>query len=410
MDFAMSAKAQDYHKRLSAFMTEFVFPAEATYEEYRREKGRDDHTVPPVVEELKTLAKERGLWNLFLPSISGLTNTEYAPLAELTGWSGEIAPEVVNCAAPDTGNMETLHLFATEQQRKDWLEPLLDGRIRSAFSMTEPAVASSDASNIATTILRDGDDYVINGRKWWTTGAADPRCRILIVMGRTNPDAASHRQQSMILVPVDTPGVEIMRSTPVFGWQDQHGHCEIVYDEVRVPASNLLGEEGSGFAIAQARLGPGRIHHCMRALGAAERALALMVERARNRVAFGRPLAEQGVVRESIAKSRNEIDQARLLCHKAAWTIDQHGNKEARTLVAQIKAVAPQVACDVIDRAIQVFGGAGVSEDVPLARMYAWHRAMRIFDGPDEVHVRSIARAEIGREPSAFAAAVTATC
>jgi len=407
MDFAMSARAADCHNRLSAFMTEFVFPAEAEYERYRIEKGPGDHTPPPVVEELKKLAKERGLWNLFLPSVSGLTNSEYAPLAELTGWSLEIAPEAVNCAAPDTGNMEILHMFGTEQQRKDWLEPLLNGEIRSAFSMTEPAVASSDATNIATTIERDGDDYVINGRKWWSSGAADPRCKVLIVMGRTDPDAAPHRQQSMILVPVATPGVDILRSTSVFGWQDQHGHSEIVYDNVRVPAANLLGEQGSGFAIAQARLGPGRIHHCMRALGAAERALALMVDRARSRVAFGRPLAEQGVVRESIAKSRNEIDQARLLCEKAAWTIDQHGNKEARNLVAQIKAVAPGVACDVIDRAIQVFGAAGVSDDVPLARMYSWHRAMRIFDGPDEVHIRSIARAEIGREKSAFAAAVT---
>ena len=403
----MSAKAADYHKRLSAFMTDFVFPAEAEYDRYRMEKGPGDHTLPPVIEELKTLAKERGLWNLFLPSVSGLTNTDYAPLAELTGWSLEIAPEAVNCAAPDTGNMEILHMFGTEQQQKDWLEPLLNGETRSAFSMTEPAVASSDATNIATTIERDGTDYVINGRKWWSSGASDPRCKVLIVMGRTSPDAAPHRQQSMILVPVDTPGVNILRSTPVFGWQDQHGHCEIVYDNARVPAANLLGEEGAGFAIAQARLGPGRIHHCMRALGAAERALALMVDRARNRVAFGRPLAEQGVVRESIAKSRNEIDQARLLCEKAAWTIDQRGNKEARNLVAQIKAVAPRVACDVIDRAIQVFGAAGVSDDVPLARMYSWHRAMRIFDGPDEVHMRSIARAEIGREKSAFAAAVT---
>jgi acyl-CoA dehydrogenase len=268
-------------------------------------------------------------------------------------------------------------------------------------------VASSDARNIETTIARDGSDYVINGRKWWTSGASDPRCKILIVMGRTNPEAASHQQQSMILVPMDTPGVTNVRSTPVFGWQGQHGHCEIVYDNVRVPATNLLGEEGAGFAIAQARLGPGRIHHCMRALGGAERALAHMVDRVRNRVAFGRPLAEQGVVQEAVAKSRNEIDQARLLCEKAAWTIDQHGNKEARHLVAMIKAVAPQVACDVIDRAIQVHGAAGVSDDTPLARMYGWHRAMRIFDGPDEVHMRSIARAEIGREQSAFAAAVT---
>jgi acyl-CoA dehydrogenase len=407
MDFAMSAKAQDYHKRLSAFMTEFVFPAEASYEQYRREAGPDDHTVPPVIEELKALAKERGLWNLFLPSLSGLSNLEYAPLAELTGWSMEIAPEVTNCAAPDTGNMETLHLFATEDQSKRWLEPLLDGRIRSAFAMTEPAVASSDARNIETTMLRDGDDYVINGRKWWISGAADPRCAILIVMGRTNPDAASHQQQSMILVPVDTPGVTIERSLPVFGWQDQHGHCEISFDNVRVPVSNLLAEEGSGFAIAQARLGPGRIHHCMRAIGVAERAMALMIHRVQTRIAFGKPLAEQGVVQQQIALSRNEIDQSRLLCHKAAWTIDQHGNKAAHVLVSQIKAVAPKVACDVIDRAIQVFGGAGVSDDVPLSRMYSWHRAMRIFDGPDEVHMRTVARAEIGREKSAFAAAVT---
>ena len=407
MDFSMSAKAQDYHKRLSAFMTEFVFPAEAEYDRYRLEKGPDDHTVPPVIEDLKSLARERGLWNLFLPSVSGLTNTDYAPLAELTGWSPYIAPEVTNCAAPDTGNMETLHLFATEQQRKQWLEPLLAGEIRSAFSMTEPAVASSDARNIETSIARDGGDYVINGRKWWSSGAADPRCKVLIVMGRTNSEAASHQQQSMVLVPIDTPGVTIVRSTPVFGWHDQPGHCEIIYNDVRVPVANLLGEEGAGFAIAQARLGPGRIHHCMRALGAAERALALMVDRARNRVAFGKPLAEQGVVRESIAKSRNEIDQARLLCEKAAWTIDQHGNKAAHLLVSQIKTVAPTVACDVIDRAIQVHGAAGVSDDTPLARLYAWHRAMRIFDGPDEVHMRTIARTEIGCEKSAFAAAVT---
>ncbi|MCV7278792.1 acyl-CoA dehydrogenase family protein [Mycolicibacterium flavescens] len=409
MDFAMSAKAADYHDRLTSFMTEHVFPAEADYHAYREEKGPKDFTVPPVVEDLKKLAKERGLWNLFLPAESGLTNLEYAQLAELTGWSMEIAPEATNCAAPDTGNMETLHLFASEQQRKQWLEPLLAGEIRSAFAMTEPAVASSDARNIETTMLRDGDDYVINGRKWWITGAADPRCKILIVMGRTNPDAASHQQQSMILVPTDTPGVDIQRSLPVFGWQDQHGHCEIVFDNVRVPAENLLHEEGSGFAIAQARLGPGRIHHCMRAIGAAERALALMVDRVQKRVAFGKPLAEQGVVRESIAKSRNEIDQARLLCHKAAWTIDEQGNrsKEAQTLVAQIKSVAPQMACNVIDRAIQVHGGMGVSDDVPLARLYAWHRAMRLFDGPDEVHMRTIARTELGREKSAFAAAVT---
>ncbi len=407
MDFALSAKASDYRRRLSDFMTEHVLKAEAEYDKYRREAGPDDHTVPPVVEELKIKAKERGLWNLFLPAESGLSNLEYAPLAEITGWSQELAPEALNCAAPDSGNMETLHLFATEEQRKQWLEPLLAGEIRSAFSMTEPAVASSDARNIETSIVRDGGDYVINGRKWWTSGASDPRCKILIVMGRTNPDAPSHRQQSMVLVPIDTPGVTVVRSTTVFGYQDQPGHCEIVYDNVRVPVTNLLGEEGGGFAIAQARLGPGRIHHCMRALGGAERALALMTDRARTRVAFGRPLAEQGVVREAIAKSRNEIDQARLLCEKAAWTIDQHGNRAAHLLVSQIKAVAPQVACNVIDRAIQVHGAAGVSEDTVLARMYGWHRAMRIFDGPDEVHMRTIAHAEIGREMSALAAAVT---
>jgi acyl-CoA dehydrogenase len=407
MDFAMSAKAADYHKRLEEFMVEEVFPAEKSYDEYRAAMGPGDFTVPPVVEELKTKAKQQGLWNLFLPSESGLTNLEYAPLAELSGWSTEIAPEAINCAAPDTGNMEVLHMFGTAEQKKHWLEPLLAGEIRSAFSMTEPAVASSDARNIQTEITRDGDDYVINGRKWWTSGANDPRCKILIVMGRTNPDAASHQQQSMIVVPIDTPGVNILRSTSVVGWQDQHGHAEIVYDSVRVPTTNLLAEEGMGFAIAQARLGPGRIHHCMRAIGVAERALALMTERARTRIAFGKPLAEQGMVQQQIALSRNEIDQARLLCEKAAWTIDQHGNRAAFALVSQIKSVAPQMSLNVIDRAIQIHGGAGVSDDFPLARMYGWQRAMRIFDGPDEVHIRTIARAELGREPSSMAAAVT---
>jgi len=407
MDFAMSAKAADYHQRLTEFMVDEVFPAEKSYDEYRAAAGPGDFTVPPVVEELKVKARDRGLWNLFLPSVSGLTNLEYAPLAELSGWSTEIAPEAINCAAPDTGNMEVLHMFGTDEQKKQWLEPLLAGQIRSAFSMTEPAVASSDARNIQTEITRDGDDYIINGRKWWTSGANDPRCKILIVMGRTNPDAASHQQQSMILVPMDTPGVNILRSTSVFGWQDQHGHAEIVYDNVRVPASNLLAEEGMGFAIAQARLGPGRIHHCMRAIGVAERALALMVERARTRIAFGKPLAEQGMVQQQIALSRNEIDQARLLCEKAAWTIDQHGNRAAFALVSQIKSVAPQMSLNVIDRAIQVHGGGGVSDDYPLARMYGWQRAMRIFDGPDEVHFRTVAKAELGREPGAMAAAAT---
>ncbi len=401
----MSATAADYHKRLTEFMVDEVLPAEKVYDEYRAAAGPGNHSVPPVIEELKATARDRGLWNLFLPSESGLTNLEYAPLAELTGWSTEIAPEAINCAAPDTGNMEVLHMFGTAEQKKQWLEPLLAGEIRSAFSMTEPAVASSDARNIETSIARDGDHYVINGRKWWTSGANDPRCKVLIVMGRTNPDAASHQQQSMILVPVDTPGVNILRSTSVFGWQDQHGHAEIVYSNVRVPAANILAEEGMGFAIAQARLGPGRIHHCMRAIGVAERALALMTERARTRIAFGKPLAEQGMVQQQIAMSRNEIDQARLLCEKAAWTIDQHGNRAAFTLVSQIKAVAPLMACNVIDRAIQVHGGGGVTDDFPLARMYGWHRAMRLFDGPDEVHIRTVARAELGREPGPLAAA-----
>ena len=407
MDFAMSAKGADYHKRMTEFMADEVIPAEKSYDEYRAAAGPGDHTVPPVVEELKAKAKDRGLWNLFLPSESGLTYLEYAALAELSGWSTELGPEAINCAAPDTGNMEVLHMFGTAEQKKQWLEPLLAGEIRSGFSMTEPAVASSDARNIQTEIIRDGDDYIINGRKWWTSGAMDSRCKILIVMGRTNPDAASHQQQSMVLVPTDTPGINILRSTTVFGFHDQPGHAEIVYDNVRVPASNLVAEEGMGFAIAQARLGPGRIHHCMRAIGVAERALALMTERARTRIAFGKPLAEQGMVQHQIALSRNEIDQARLLCEKAAWTIDNHGNRAAFALVSQIKSVAPQMSCNVIDRAIQVHGGAGVSEDFPLARMYSWQRAMRLFDGPDEVHFRTVAKAELGREQSAMAAAVT---
>jgi len=394
MDFALSPKALEYRDRLRAFMDEKVFPAEAEYERYRHDRGPHDHTVPPIVEDLKVEAQSRGLWNLFLPAISGLTNLEYAPLAELSGWSNEIAPEAMNCQAPDTGNSEILHLFGTPEQKYRWLDPILNGSIRSAFSMTERDVASSDATNIETSIVRDGDDYVINGRKWWTSGANDPRCRILIVMGKTDPTAAPHRQQSMILVPVDAVGVEIIRATPVFGWQDQHGHAEVSYTDVRVPATNLIGEQGAGFAIAQARLGPGRIHHCLRALGAAERAMALMVERAHNRIAFGKPLAEQGTVQAAIAESRIEIESVRLLCFKAAWTIDEQGNKAARDLVAMAKVQAPRVATAVIDRAIQVFGAAGVSDDVPLARMYSWHRAMRIFDGPDEVHLRALARAE----------------
>ncbi|HEX7321672.1 MAG TPA: acyl-CoA dehydrogenase family protein [Mycobacterium sp.] len=407
MDFTMSAKTSDYHARLSAFMVEHVIPAEAEYDRFRHQAGPDDHTVPPVVEELKAAARKRGLWNLFLTAESGLTNLDYAPLAELTGWSAELGPESLNCSAPDSGIMEILHLFGNAEQQHQWLRPLLDGAIRSAFSMTEPAVASSDARNIATTITRDGDDYVINGVKWWISGAADPRCRLLVVMGRSNPEAATHRQHSLVLVPIDRPGVTVVRSLPVFGWQHQQGHCEVRYDDVRVPAANLLGEEGAGFAMMQAWADPGRLHHGMRCVGVAERALALLVDRARNRVAFDQPLAEQGVIQQMIAQSRTEIDQARLLCEKAAWTVDTHGGKAARTLVAQVKAVTPQMACTVIDRAIQVHGAAGIGDDTPLARLYGLHRAMRIFDGPDEVHLRTVARAEIGAEKSVLAAAVT---
>ena len=397
MDFEHSAKAQDYLGRLQDFMDTRVFPAEAEYEAYRREKGPEDHTLPPVVEELKAEARSRGLWNLFLPDVSGLTNVEYAALAEVTGWASHIAPEAINCDAPNTGNMEVLHMFGTPEQKSQWLEPLMEGQIRSAFAMTEPEVASSDATNISTRIERDGDDYVINGRKWWISGAADPRCKILIVMGKTDPDESPHRQQSMILVPMDTPGVENVRPLPVFGYQDQHGHNELRFTDVRVPASNLIAGEGDGFMIAQARLGPGRIHHCMRAIGAAERALKLMVERSLSRVAFGQELAKQGTVREAIAESRMEIEQARLMVLKTAWMIDRYGAKGARSEIAAIKVIAPRVALNVVDRAIQVHGGAGVSDDFPLARMYAGLRTLRIADGPDEVHVRTVARQELGK-------------
>jgi acyl-CoA dehydrogenase len=395
-----SPRAHQLHDEMLAFMRERVLPAESAYADFRRDAGPEDHRVPPVVEELKAEARRRGLWNLFLPSESGLTQLEYAPIAELSGWSNDLAPEAINCQAPDTGNMELLHLLGTPEQRRDWLEPLLDGRIRSAFAMTEPDVASSDATNIGTTIVREGDEYVITGRKWWISGAADPRCALLIVMGKTDPDAAIHRQQSMVLVPMDTPGVTVTRDLPIFGHHDQHGHVELRLDAVRVPVTNVVGEEGGGFAAAQARLGPGRIHHCMRALGAAERALALMVERATSRVAFGKPLADQGSVREQIAESRLAIEQARLICHQACHVIDTQGNKAARDLVSLAKVAVPRAALAVIDRAIQVHGGAGVSDDTPLAGMYGWHRAMRLFDGPDEVHLRSIAKSELRRTPA----------
>ena len=396
---APSPRARDLHDRMLAFVRDRVLPAESEYLAQRRAAGPDGHEVPPVVEELKQRARAEGLWNLFLPSESGLTQLEYAPIAELSGWSLDLAPEAINCAAPDTGNMELLHLLGSEQQKREWLEPLLAGEIRSAFAMTEPDVASSDATNIATRIQRDGDEYVINGRKWWTSGAMDPRCAVFVLMGKTDPAAPAHRQQTMVLVPRDTPGITVVRDYPVLGHHDQHGHAEVLFSQVRVPITNVIGEEGGGFAAAQARLGPGRIHHCMRALGAAERALALLVQRAKERVAFGSRLADQGVVQQQIAESRMEIEQARLLCHRASHVIDTQGNKAARDLVAMAKVAVPRAATRVIDRAIQVHGGAGMTDVTPLAAMYAWHRAMRLFDGPDEVHLRSIAKAELGRTP-----------
>jgi acyl-CoA dehydrogenase len=398
MEFAPSPRVQELSAQMWDFLNERILPSEAVYDAYREQVGPDDHTLPPVVEELKAEARAMGLWNLFLPSISGLTNVEYAQLAEISGWSVDIYPEAINCQAPDTGNMETIHLFGTDAQKQQWLEPLLDGTMRSGFAMTEPYVASSDATNIECSIVRDGDEYVINGTKWWTSGANDPRCRILIVMGKTDPTGPTHRQQSMVLVPIDTPGVEIVRSLPVFGRQDQHGHAWVELRDVRVPVTNRLAEEGDGFMIAQARLGPGRIHHCMRSIGAAERALQMMVERAKSRVAFGGPLADQANVMDWIAESRIEIEQARLLTLKAAWMIDQGNAKYAKTEIAAIKVIAPRMACNVIDRAIQVHGGLGICDDVPLTRMYGWQRALKIFDGPDQVHLRSIAKWELKRD------------
>jgi acyl-CoA dehydrogenase len=400
VDFQPSDTAADYTQRMRAFLDEAVLPAEPVYEAWRAERRGtpNEWDTPPILEELKKDARSRGLWNLFLPSLSGLSNLDYAPVAEVSGWSPVIAPEAINCQAPDTGNMETLHLFATPEQKEQWLTPLLEGEIRSAFAMTEPDVASSDATNVQTSIRREGDEYLISGKKWWISGTADPRCRIFIVMGKTDPEGPVHRQQSMVLVPRDTPGLEIKRHLPVFGYQDQHGHSELEFHDVRVPVSNLLGEEGGGFAIAQARLGPGRIHHCMRLIGMAERAVDAMVRRAKARVAFGRPLAEQGVVREQIANSRLEIEQARLLVLKTAWLIDKYGAKGARTEIAGIKVVVPRIACTIIDRAIQVHGAGGMSDDFPLAYFYAWARALRMADGPDEVHLRSVAREELNRK------------
>ncbi|MGH2506477.1 MAG: acyl-CoA dehydrogenase family protein [Ktedonobacteraceae bacterium] len=394
MDFAYSEKVKALQQRVSDFMDRYIYPNQQTYRDQLAASG-EAHSHPAIVDELKAVAKAQGLWNLFLPDTehgAGLTNLEYAPLSELmgrVGWSSE----VFNCAAPDTGNMEIIAQFGTSAQKKQWLEPLLNGEIRSAFAMTEPAVASSDATNIQLSIVREGNEYVLNGRKWWTSGAARPRCKIFIVMGKTDPhNPDRHRQQSMVLVPRETPGVTIVRSLPVMGYMDNESHCEVLFENVHVPVTNLLGEEGGGFAIAQARLGPGRIHHCMRSIGSASYALELMCQRASSRVTFGKTLAEQGVIQEWIATSYMEIEQARLLTLKAAWTIDNLGKKAAQQDIAMIKVVIPEMLTNVVNRAIQVHGAAGVSNDFPLASMWAHGRTMHIVDGPDEVHKRAIAR------------------
>ncbi len=401
MDFEFSDRCKELRDRLQSFMDEHIYPNEAVYEEQLRESGQP-HFHPPIMEELKERARAQGLWNLFLPHEApnglapGLSNIDYAPLAEIMGRS-HIASEACNCAAPDTGNMEVLTLFGSDEQKERWLVPLLEGEIRSAFVMTEPEVASSDATNVQLRIERDGDDYVLNGRKWWASGAMRDRTKIMIVMGKTDPEGPPFKQQSMILVEPDTPGVNIIRNLPVFGYIDQESHAEILFEDARVPASNLIAGEGAGFLIAQARLGPGRIHHCMRTIGAAERALELMCQRASDRVTFGQPLAERANIQDWIAESRIEIDMARLLTLNAAWLMDTVGNKHARTEIAAIKVAAPTVALKVIDRAIQVHGGGGVSNDFPLATMYAHLRTLRLADGPDEVHKRSIARQELRR-------------
>jgi acyl-CoA dehydrogenase len=399
MSIVHNDKVTELQDRLRAFMRDVVDPGEIVYRE-QHAAAPSRWTVPPAMDEMKAKAKAAGLWNLFLPESeygAGLTNREYAPLCEIMGRSA-IAPEVFNCSAPDTGNMEVLTRYGTPEHRKRWLEPLLAGEIRSAFAMTEPAVASSDATNISARIERDGDEYVINGRKWWTSGAMDPRCKILIFMGKTDPTAPKHLQQSMILVPLDTPGITIVRALSVFGFDDApHGHAEVLFENVRVPVENLLLGEGRGFEIAQGRLGPGRIHHCMRSIGAAERALEAMCARVTQRTAFGKKISEQGVVMEWIADSRIEIDQARLLTLHAAEMMDRLGNKAARAEIAMIKVVAPNVALRVIDRAIQSFGGAGVSQDPGLAHLWAGQRTLRLADGPDEVHRATVAKVELAK-------------
>lgn len=400
MDFALDDRAREFSERARVFLDEHVLPAEPVLEE-QLAAAPGEWGVPPIVRELQAKARAEGLWNLFLPGSqgAGLTNLQYAPVAEVTGWSPRLAPAAFNCAAPDTGNMEVLNEFGTPEQKDEWLAPLLRADIRSSFCMTEPDTASSDATNIGTRLRRDGDHYVVSGRKWWSTGAMNPDAAIFIVMGKTDPDADRHRQQSMILVPRDTPGVRIIRPLSVFGYQDRDhgGHAEIAFDDVRVPASNLIGEAGSGFAIAQARLGPGRIHHCMRALGMGERALSLVRERANERHAFGRSLAEQGVVREWAAESRIQLEALRLLVLKTAWLMDTVGNRKAMTEIQAIKIAVPRAVQTIIDRAIQVFGAAGVSSDTPLAELYAGIRSLRIADGPDEVHLSSLGRAELRR-------------
>lgn len=400
MDFAYDAKTLDLIDRLESFMDEVVHPAEPVAHEQMQAAIADDSWAPPaVLESLKTEAKRRGLWNFFLPGEEGggLTNLQYAPLAEITGRSIQLAPAAINCAAPDTGNMEVLSMFGTPEQKKQWLEPLLAGEIRSSFAMTEPKVASSDATNIETSIVKDGSDYVLNGRKWWITGAMNPNAKIFVVMGKTDPSAERHRQQSMILVERDTPGFDIVRGMRVFGYDDRDhgGHAELTFTDVRVPASNLIGAEGEGFAIAQARLGPGRIHHCMRSLGMAERAVEMMCARASERVAFGKPIADQGVVRDWIAESRVRIEQLRLLVLKTAWLMDTAGNRGAHTEIQAIKIATPQTVEWILDKAIQVHGAGGLSQDFPLAEWFAGIRTLRFADGPDEVHKNSLARAEL---------------